>query len=236
MRTGANHLLEIVIGRPPRGHFGSSTLRGPHMQRHLVRLLPSTPRIRHVIVMTVAMVAVGVGWGMLPASAHNDEGVLSVVSAVPGPSSSDVTVLLTYTGDGHPVDGATVTAVADDAAGGAIDPVVMGPGPDPGTYRATVGLPSAGTWTVRVTAVSPSATTTFTQDVVGAPATTGAPSTAEPAETPSTSTTVTDDRAASTVDRASSAGWALPVIVAVVVVLAAVVTLGLRRRRAGGGS
>jgi hypothetical protein len=129
----------------------------------------------------LVLVALMAGVGALAiapsAGAHGDDGVLSVVSATPSGTSSTVTVELTYEGAGHPVDGATVTVVADDGAGRTIDPVPMGPGSAPGQYTATVEYPSAGTWNLRVTAVSPAATVTLTQDATADPGVTAVPST-----------------------------------------------------------
>ena len=125
---------------------------------------------RPIAALAAIAVAVVLGALLAPAAgAHGDDGVLTVVSATPSGTSSTVTVQLAYEGDGHPVDGATVAVVADDGAGNALDPVPMGPGSAPGQYTATVQFPSAGTWNLRVTAVSPSATLTLTQDVTADP-------------------------------------------------------------------
>ncbi|UDY35418.1 FixH family protein [Dermatobacter hominis] len=148
---------------------------------------PSRPARRRagaaaLVALLAALVALVPGLVAAPtAGAHGDEGVLSVVSATPSGTSSTVTVQLVYEGDGHPVDGATVTVVADDGAGATIDPVPMGPGSAPGQYTATVVYPSAGTWNLRVTAVSPAATLTLTQDVTADPGVAAPSSTADPA-------------------------------------------------------
>ena len=134
------------------------------------RPLRSRHRRRPIAALAAIAMAVVVGALFAPAAgAHGDDGVLTVVSATPSGTSSTVTVQLAYEGDGHPVDGATVTVVADDGAGNALDPVPMGPGSAAGQYTATVQFPSAGTWNLRVTAVSPSATLTLTQEVTADP-------------------------------------------------------------------
>lgn len=127
--------------------------------------------VRIVAVLLVVALTLGVGIAALApmAGAHGDEGVLSVVSATPSGTSSTVRVKLTYESDGHPVDGATVTVVADDGAGAKIDPVPMTAAGSAGEYTASVVFPSAGSWNLRVTSVSPSATITLTQDITAAP-------------------------------------------------------------------
>ncbi|HMR95458.1 MAG TPA: FixH family protein, partial [Microthrixaceae bacterium] len=127
------------------------------------------PLVRIVAALLAVLLVVGVGVAAIApmAGAHGDDGVLAVVSATPSGSSSTITVKLTFEGDGHPVDGATVTAVADDGAGAAIDPVPMTAAGSPGEYTARLEFPSAAVWNVRVTAVSPSATVTLTQDIAG---------------------------------------------------------------------
>ncbi len=127
------------------------------------------PLVRIVAAILAVLLVVGVGVAAIApmAGAHGDDGVLAVVSATPSGSSSTITVKLTFEGDGHPVDGATVTAVADDGAGAAIDPVPMTAAGSPGEYTARLEFPSAAVWNVRVTAVSPSATVTLTQDIAG---------------------------------------------------------------------
>lgn len=135
------------------------------------------PLVRIVAAILAVLLVVGVGVAAIApmAGAHGDDGVLAVVSGTPSGSSSTITVKLTFEGDGHPVDGATVTAVADDGAGAAIDPVPMTAAGSPGEYTARLEFPSAAVWNVRVTAVSPSATVTLTQDIAGPASTSSTP-------------------------------------------------------------
>lgn len=143
------------------------------------------PLVRIVAAILAVLLVVGVGVAAIApmAGAHGDDGVLAVVSATPSGSSSTITVKLTFEGDGHPVDGATVTAVADDGAGAAIDPVPMTAAGSPGEYTARLEFPSAAVWNVRVTAVSPSATVTLTQDIAGPASTSSTPTESTPAST-----------------------------------------------------
>ena len=140
------------------------------------------PLVRIVAAILAVLLVVGVGVAAIApmAGAHGDDGVLAVVSATPSGSSSTITVKLTFEGDGHPVDGATVTAVADDGAGAAIDPVPMTAAGSPGEYTARLEFPSAAVWNVRVTAVSPSATVTLTQDIAGPASTSSTPTESTP--------------------------------------------------------
>lgn len=143
------------------------------------------PLVRIVAALLAVLLVVGVGVAAIApmAGAHGDDGVLAVVSGTPSGSSSTITVKLTFEGDGHPVDGATVTAVADDGAGAAIDPVPMTAAGSPGEYTARLEFPSAAVWNVRVTAVSPSATVTLTQDIAGPASTSSTPTESTPAST-----------------------------------------------------
>lgn len=204
------------------------------------------PLVRIVAAILAVLLVVGVGVAAIApmAGAHGDDGVLAVVSATPSGSSSTITVKLTFEGDGHPVDGATVTAVADDGAGAAIDPVPMTAAGSPGEYTARLEFPSAAVWNVRVTAVSPSATVTLTQDIAGPASTSSTPigstptSGSTPGSTPaSTSEAPVDGVTATREDTAEEAAeqsdssplpWVLG-IGALVVVVGAVAWVVARR-------
>ena len=194
------------------------------------------PLVRLVAAILAVLLVVGVGVAAIApmAGAHGDDGVLAVVSATPSGSSSTITVKLTFEGDGHPVDGATVTAVADDGAGAAIDPVPMTAAGSPGEYTARLEFPSAAVWNVRVTAVSPSATVTLTQDIAGPASTSSTPTGSTPASTsgaPVDGVTATrEDTAEEAVERSDSSPlpWVLG-IGALVVVVGAVAWVVARR-------
>lgn len=204
------------------------------------------PLVRIVAAILAVLLVVGVGVAAIApmAGAHGDDGVLAVVSGTPSGSSSTITVKLTFEGDGHPVDGATVTAVADDGAGAAIDPVPMTAAGSPGEYTARLEFPSAAVWNVRVTAVSPSATVTLTQDIAGPASTSSTPigstptSGSTPGSTPaSTSEAPVDGVTATREDTAEEAAeqsdssplpWVLG-IGALVVVVGAVAWVVARR-------
>ena len=204
------------------------------------------PLVRIVAALLAVLLVVGVGVAAIApmAGAHGDDGVLAVVSATPSGSSSTITVKLTFEGDGHPVDGATVTAVADDGAGAAIDPVPMTAAGSPGEYTARLEFPSAAVWNVRVTAVSPSATVTLTQDIAGPASTSSTPTESTPTSgsTPGTTpastsgapvdgvTATREDTAEEAVERSDSSPlpWVLG-IGALVVVVGAVAWVVARR-------
>ncbi|MFN8041910.1 MAG: hypothetical protein U0S13_00950 [Mycobacterium sp.] len=194
------------------------------------------PLVRIVAAILAVLLVVGVGVAAIApmAGAHGDDGVLAVVSATPSGSSSTITVKLTFEGDGHPVDGATVTAVADDGAGAAIDPVPMAAAGSPGEYTARLEFPSAAVWNVRVTAVSPSATVTLTQDIAGPASTSSTPTESTPASTseaPVDGVTATrEDTAEEAAEQSDSSPlpWVLG-IGALVVVVGAVAWVVARR-------
>ncbi|HMX08698.1 MAG TPA: FixH family protein [Microthrixaceae bacterium] len=204
------------------------------------------PLVRIVAALLAVLLVVGVGVAAIApmAGAHGDDGVLAVVSATPSGSSSTITVKLTFEGDGHPVDGATVTAVADDGAGAAIDPVPMTAAGSPGEYTARLEFPSAAVWNVRVTAVSPSATVTLTQDIAGPASTSSTPtgstptSGSTPGSTPASTsgapvdgvTATREDTAEEAVEQSDSSPlpWVLG-IGALVVVVGAVAWVVARR-------
>lgn len=204
--------------------------------------------VRVVAALLVLALVMGVGIAAIApmAGAHGDEGVLAVVSATPSGTSSTITVKLTYEGDGHAVDGATVTVVADNGSGTALDPLPMNAGSAEGEYTATVEFPSAGTWNVRVTSVSPAATLTLTQDITSEPGVTAgtAPeestTTADPAldeEVTDSPTTVADgDDISATSESDDSDSSPLPWIlggIAVVVIVAVSAVFVMRGRNQG---
>lgn len=202
------------------------------------------PIVRIVAALLAVLLVIGVGVAAIApmAGAHGDDGILTVVSATPSGTSSTITVRLTFEGDGHPVDGATVTVVADDGAGGTIDPVPMTAAGSPGEYRATLEFPTAGSWNVRVTAVSPSATVTIPQEITAPASTSTAPpvtpdeaptSTAADAASTETTDAPVDGVTATrdyTVDEESSSPlpWILGIL-ALVVVVGAVAWVVARR-------
>jgi hypothetical protein len=107
-----------------------------------------------------------------PAVAHDEAGRITVASAEPaGVNVVAFEVVLTYSGDREPVEGATITVSAERTDVLPIGPIEMTPGDAPGRYRATVPFTSAGTWIVTFRAATPFVVLERTQ-VVGAGATT----------------------------------------------------------------
>ena len=191
------------------------------------------------MIRTVACLMLGVSVSLLgaaSAAAHEGEGVLTVEVQEPIPSGARLVVGLVWANDGHPAVDATVTAtpVAPDGAPGT--PVVLTEvDGGAGRYQGEVPLPAPGTWTVRVTAVSPAATVELSQVVA-------APSGTEPSTTASTQTApTTADRPATAEvdgeetaagdDGGSGAAAAIAIAVLVVVVVAAVAGFSRSRRR-----
>jgi hypothetical protein len=162
-----------------------------------------------------------------PALAHDDQGVL-VGEYVADPADAPegtYRVRLTYSNDGHPAEGATVTLTAADGTGGVIAATPMSP-VDVGEYEAAVSFPNPGVWTVTVVAQAPAAT--FEQAVTIAEP--------EPSSTTTTTTAGTDldaeAIAGSDDDGGSSTGLVIGVVVAVLVVAAAAAVVIWRRRAA----
>ena len=117
-----------------------------------------------------------------PAAAHGGNGVLSPESVTTTGSAVEIVVRLTYAGDGHAADGATVTVAGESAAGTALTPVVLTDTGD-GRYAGRVELPAPGEWNLRVTAVDPPAQLVLPAILSGPPVT-AAPSTAPTTSTP----------------------------------------------------
>ncbi|MBS1837446.1 MAG: FixH family protein [Actinobacteria bacterium] len=179
------------------------------------------------------------------AAAHGDEGKLEVVSVTPSGTTAVVTVRLTYGNDAEAVESATVTIAGDDGAGTRLDPVPMQRTQLPGEYTADVSFPSAGTWKLRVTSVTPAATLTLTQDITADPGVTASTGTSLDATTSSTPRPTDGEQSgkplvstapSSTGDGGGSGSttWIVVGVVAVVVVLGAAVLVA--RRRSGGSS
>lgn len=124
--------------------------------------------------------------------AHGDTGTIEpvLVEQVDGRLAIDVQVVVTYTNDGERAEGATVTAVATHADGTATDAVTLTPASAPGAYVGVLDVPSAGDWTVRIDATTPTATLEVAAvQVVEA---TSPPSTTSTTSTSSTTATAPD--------------------------------------------
>lgn len=143
-----------------------------------------------------AAVALVLGLGGSPASAHGDDGQLELVSDARNPGGGttvDLVVRLTYVNDGDPVADATVTAVVGEANVTPLDA-----GKEPGLYQGAVDAPP-GT-AIRITSVEPVVTLDVDAPPIGAatnPSTTTTAATEGPTTTES-STTTTESSATST--------------------------------------
>lgn len=182
------------------------------------------------------------------AAAHGGEVVLTVDSANPaGELAVEYTVRLTYEGDGHPVEGAAVTAFAEGPVGQfegreTLGPVTMSPVGD-GLYRATVEFPTEMQWSVRFTSMDPRATLSVVQDVVGegaqVPVVSEPNATVLPAAGAGTNRTAADSApeadgsSSSTDDGSTTVIWWVTATAAVLLVAAGLVVVA-RRRSADG--
>jgi hypothetical protein len=188
--------------------------------------------VRRALLLTVvALVAM-----TQPAAAHGETGELEVVEATPDDTGSSVTyrVRLTFTNDGDPVGGATVTATASTVGQAPLPPVSLDAGPD-GVYAGTVTFPAPGEWSVRFASADPEAglTVSYTIEPPPPPTTAPPPSTSEPG--PVTSTATDPDLVEETAtggDDGPPAGLVVGLVVTGVLAVAAGITLFVRRRKA----
>jgi hypothetical protein len=87
---------------------------------------------------------------------HDGYGVIDVEGRHPGEGGAvHYVVRVTWSEDGHPAEGSTVTATVLDAFGNALPPVTLDPLDLDGRYAGTVTFPWEGLWTVRFTSTVP---------------------------------------------------------------------------------
>ena len=158
---------------------------------------PGWARPRPSVAMMGLALAAAVVLAFLPssASAHGDDGTLEVISATADGSTATITVRLTYENDDDPVKDATVTVAGDNGAGASLTPVTLQPASTEGEYAAPVTFPASGTWSLRVTSVTPAAEVSLTQEISGGPQ-----ATVEGGGTAATSAVPAMDQATTTTD------------------------------------
>lgn len=173
------------------------------------------------------------GAGAAPAGAHEGDGQLVVESAGGQPDSLalEYTVLLTYLEDGHPVEDASVTAVAEGPAGQSLGPVAMEP-LGGGRYRGTIDFGEEGEWTVRFTSVTPPASIEHPETILAPPPVPTVEPPADPPADPSTTApsttgTIPEEAAPRPVD---DAGPPVLLIAGVVVLIAGLAAAALKTR------
>lgn len=123
------------------------------------------------------------------ASAHDDKGTIEVISAEPQGLSIRYEVSITYDNDGHGAADATATVVAE-ADGLTVGPDLLEATAIEGVYAATVTFPKSGSWTVRFSSLTPTATLELDETIDIAPTTTVVPSTTPPPRTTAVAPTV----------------------------------------------
>ena len=109
-----------------------------------------------------------------PAGAHEGDAVLVVEGVHPAGQSIHYIVRVTWADDGHPAEGATVTATGIAPDGTQLTPVALAPADEDGRYSGAVEYPAPGAWTVRITSIDPTGTIEQSQEVT-ATATTASP-------------------------------------------------------------
>ena len=149
---------------------------------------------RHPLPILIAVVA-AVVVGASPVEAHEGRGVLTVEEAAPVPENGiRYVVRLTWEDDGHAALSSTITATPIDGSGTPATPVAFRPIDEDGRYEATVRLPGPGTWTVRLTSVTPTAKVERLESLSPDPTVTSpTPSTTTTASTVATSGTDQDE-------------------------------------------
>lgn len=163
------------------------------------------------------------------ASAHDDVGVLDVVTAEVDGLTVRYDVALIYSGDREPVAGATVTVVAQSAAGVTVGPVNLESTGVPGHYAVTLEYPSAGDWTVRFTSITPRATVERPESVAAADAGTATTPVGDEEEATTSTSTLKLVEVEPDEEDSSATGWL--VLGGVCVALAAIGALIVRSSR-----
>lgn len=179
----------------------------------------------------VALVA---GAASAPASAHGDEGTMTVLVAEQrGANRIRLEVVLVYANDDDLAVDAAVTATLAGPGGATVRPVpLLNGGPTSARYVADVDLPIAGIWEVTITAEAPSATATTTVEVREAPA----PTTTAPTTTAPTATSVPARSNPGIWEGGDRWPWLVIAAAAAAVVGAAGVAVARRARQARGAS
>lgn len=154
---------------------------------------------RRLIVAMTLLTALCVVFSPAPvATAHEGEGIITIESSTSTTSGRDYIVRLTWTNDGHPAVDATVTATAIATDGTPGTPVVLNAVDQDGRYGAEVPLPASGTWTVRITAVTPAALVEVEEQVESTTGTTSDLSSTTTGSDPTTTTTQSGATASTT--------------------------------------
>jgi len=124
----------------------------------------SGPTLRALVPAVAGLLALLLAALLAPAvaGAHGGPGNLALVSFDPatgqpaGGADYQISVKLTYAGDGDPVDDATVTLSGTSDTGGQLTPVTLTSGGG-GAFSGKVALPSTGSWNLTVVSVEPPA-------------------------------------------------------------------------------
>ena len=112
-----------------------------------------------------------------PVMAHSDKGRLALQATRAGqPLGVQVRARLVFANDGDPVSTATVTVEATGPNGQTVAPRALASEGD-GVYTTVLGLPVAGTWTLRANVLEPEADAEIPFEAVAAPPTTVAATT-----------------------------------------------------------
>ena len=145
--------------------------------------------------MRTALLAIVMSVALSPAAAlaHEDTGRFEDVRIeVIDPLTLSIKARLIYPNDGEPADGATVTAVAEQLGAPASAPSPLQE-LAPGEYSAELTVPTGGSWTIRLTALTPSATTETIVEVPEPATTTTATRSTTTETSPTATSSLADD-------------------------------------------
>ena len=113
--------------------------------------------MRNRLLTLLAALALVLVAGTSPASAHGDEGELTLTKVEQtGPTTVSIEVGIVYEGDGHLAEDAQVSATLTGPDGATVGPVdLTRSGDTTSLYQAEVEVPAQGDWAVAVTSTEP---------------------------------------------------------------------------------
>lgn len=173
-----------------------------------------------------------------PASAHSDEGEMTITNAsATSPTTIDVEAGITYGDDDDLAEEALVTVTATDQAGTSVGPIAM-PRRTGALYATSIELPKPGIWVLAVSSTDPAANAEAQVDTTSPVATSASSSsTTTPTTTPTTpstsATAETPDASQTDTSEQTDNSTATVVIVAIALIAAigAGIAIVMRARR-----
>lgn len=128
-------------------------------------------RLRRLLLTALAALAALLA-AATPAAAHGQKVLISLEAAADSPGTAEITAVVSFEGDGHPVDDATLQTTA--VSGTQQVEVQLAPSGAPGTYTGTAEL-APGNWEITTEATGDHTGTAVAELTVAAATTTTAP-------------------------------------------------------------